>query len=78
MHQTSSRLVKNTLRAVACLTAVYLQSDPGQASQSETLFGGFEDRLVCDVRWWLQMAPFNGQTEPTTLGGSDLGNDCRR
>lgn len=47
---------QSVLRLVALTLIVYLSSGSSAGTPAPSLFAGFEHRLLCDMRWWLQLA----------------------
>jgi hypothetical protein len=58
MTHVARQTLKQVLRVTACSAVVCLQqAGPRADLEPASLFAGLEARLVCDMRWWLQLAP---------------------
>jgi hypothetical protein len=54
---------KLTLLAIGCVVVIYgLNVLMGDSSTH--LASSFENTLLCDIRWWMQMMPFGATYDP--------------
>ena len=76
MLRIRRQMFKQVLRVLACFAVVYSQGDGQSDSNPRQMLSQFQARIVCDMRWWLQMAPLSGQDEWGSLDESAANREC--